>query len=109
VLHLLHGEARRTFFVNQIEKTGTTFKKHTEKHFLWNYLFYRYVVEMKDASDYTGLEYTISTQINEKKVEWFPDNGPKEESGEIESLISAIKDQMNKMSEEVQGLIDRST
>jgi hypothetical protein len=36
---------------------------------------------MKDASDYTGLEYTISTQIGEKKVEWFPDNGPKEESG----------------------------
>lgn len=60
-----------------IEKTGTTFKKHTEKHFLWSYLFYRYVLEMKDPSDFTGLEYTISTQIDEKKVEWFPDNGPK--------------------------------
>jgi inositol 1,4,5-triphosphate receptor type 1/inositol 1,4,5-triphosphate receptor type 3 len=51
-----------------MEKAGTTFKKHTEKHWLWNYLFYRYCVNMKDPSDYTGLEYTISTQLEEQKV-----------------------------------------
>lgn len=54
---------------------------------------------MKDPSDYTGLEYTISTQIDEKKVEWFPDNGPKEEGGEMETLMSNIKDQIGKMSD----------
>jgi len=47
---------------------GTTFNKHIDKHWLWNYLFYRYVILMKDPSDYTGLEYTISTQMDEQKV-----------------------------------------
>ena len=61
-----------------MEKLGTTFKKHTEKHFLWNYLFYKYVIILKDPSDYTGLEYTISTQIDEQEIDWFPDNGPKD-------------------------------
>jgi len=51
-----------------MEKRGTTFKKHTDKHFLWNYMFYKYVVSMKDSSDYTGLEYDISTQLSEEKV-----------------------------------------
>jgi len=61
-----------------MEKMGTTFKKHCDKHWLWNYLFYRYVIKMKDPSDFTGLEYTISTQMDEQKVDWFPDNGSKE-------------------------------
>jgi len=42
---------------------------------------------MKDPCDYTGLEYCISTQINELKIDWFPDNGPKDEGGAIEELI----------------------
>lgn len=63
---------------------------------------------MKDPSDFTGLEYTISTQIDEKKVEWFPDNGPKEEGGEMETLMSNIKDQIGKMSDEVKSLFDKN-
>lgn len=63
---------------------------------------------MKDPSDYTGLEYTISTQIDEKKVEWFPDNGPKEEGGEMETLMSNIKDQIGKISDEVKSLFDKN-
>ena len=63
---------------------------------------------MKDPSDYTGLEYTISTQIDEKKVEWFPDNGPKEEGGEMETLMSNIKDQIGKMSDDVKSLFDKN-
>lgn len=55
------------------------------------------MIKRKDASDYTGLEYTISTQMDEQKVEWFPDNGPKEESGEMESLMTSIKEKMGKI------------
>jgi hypothetical protein len=46
-----------------MEKNGETFKKHISKHNLWNYIFYRYVVELKDPSDYSGLEYSIKQQI----------------------------------------------
>lgn len=39
-----------------IEKTGETFEKHTRSnHFLWNYIFYKYALESKDPTDYTGL------------------------------------------------------
>ena len=61
-----------------MEKRSETFKKHTFKHFLWYYLFYRYVVELKDPSDYTGLECDIKGQIDLGQVEWFPDNEPKD-------------------------------
>lgn len=77
MLHLFYGKARCINLFIQMEKTGTTFKKHIEKHWLWNYLFYHYVLKLKDASEFTGLEYTISTQITDNKVQWFPDNGPK--------------------------------
>lgn len=41
-----------------LEKQGEDFTTHTrEKHFLWNYIFYIYVLERKDETDYTGLEY----------------------------------------------------
>ena len=64
---------------------------------------------MKDSSDYTGLEYDISTQLGEEKVEWFPDNGPKEESGEIEELMVSLKDKMGKMNEEVIKMLEKNT
>lgn len=64
---------------------------------------------MKDPSDYTGLEYTISTQMDEQKVEWFPDNGPKQESGEIENLMVSIKDRMSKMNEDINKFIDKNS
>lgn len=47
-----------------IEKTGDTFEKHTrENHFLWNYIFYKYALDKKDPTEYTGLEYYISDKI----------------------------------------------
>lgn len=55
MLYLFNGKTRCINLFIQMEKTGTTFKKHIEKHWLWNYLFYRYVVKLKDPSDYTGL------------------------------------------------------
>ena len=46
-----------------LEKQGFDFDDHTRnKHFLWNYIFYIYVLEQKDETDYTGLEYYIRQQ-----------------------------------------------
>jgi hypothetical protein len=66
------------------------------------------VIKRKDPSDYTGLEYTISTQMDDQKVEWFPDNGPKEESGEMESLMTSIKEKMGKINEDLNKFIDKN-
>jgi hypothetical protein len=41
---------------DDIEKSGSDFKKHIEtNHFLWNYVFYVYVLKAKDQTDYTGI------------------------------------------------------
>jgi hypothetical protein len=66
-----------------LEKQGEDFTKHTrEKHFLWNYLFYIYVLERKDETDYTGLEYEIRKQYyrsdEEMEVNWIPNKGDSE-------------------------------
>lgn len=42
---------------------GTTFNKHIEKHHLWYYVFYKYCLELKDQTDYTGIEYDITEKI----------------------------------------------
>ena len=84
-----------------MEKLGETFKKHTFKHFLWYYLFYRYVVKMKDPSDYTGLEFSIATQIEQSQIDWFPDNGGQDEEGAMEQLVSDLEGKMGKMGDDV--------
>jgi hypothetical protein len=89
-----------------MEKEGATFKKHTSKHFLWNYLFYRYVVNMKDPSDYSGLEYSIATQIKEAQINWFPDNGPQEEGGELVVLVGDLESRMGEVGDNVSAFID---
>jgi len=39
-----------------MEKSGSNFKIHTQKkHFMWNYMYYLYVLKQKDPTDYTGL------------------------------------------------------
>lgn len=63
-------------------------------------------MELKDPSDYTGLEYSIKNQIDHDQIEWFPDNGPKEEGGEIEELMGSLEEKMGKMSEDVTVFID---
>lgn len=46
---------------DDIEKSGSEFKQHINtNHFLWNYIFYVYVLKAKDQTDYTGIEYYIS-------------------------------------------------
>lgn len=39
-----------------MEKKGESFVDHTtNKHFLWNYVFYIIALERKSSNDYTGL------------------------------------------------------
>ena len=66
-----------------LEKDGLTFEDHTRKqHFLWNYIFYIYVLKLKDETDYTGLEYVICNQYfrpeEEQGVAWIPNRGGSE-------------------------------
>ena len=88
---MCYVETKCTLLFIQMEKSGQTFKKHTFKHFLWYYIFYRYVVKLKDPSDYTGLQYSISTQIADSQVDWFPDEEPKEEEGEMEQFVTSLE------------------
>jgi len=66
-----------------MERSGTTFEKHIQKHFLWNYLYYIYVLSLKSPTDYTGLEYVIDKNVNEEDVEWFPALGEGDSGGAI--------------------------
>lgn len=81
-----------------VEKQGEDFKTHTRtKHFLWNYIFYILVLERKDETDYTGLEYYIKLQYNlpdeEMEVRWIPNKGQSEFDVQTEaaSLSSELK------------------
>ena len=78
-----------------LEKQGYDFDDHTRnKHFLWNYVFYIYVLEQKDETDYTGLEYYIRQQYyksdEEMEVKWIPNKG--ESEFDVESEAQALSD-----------------
>ena len=64
-----------------LEKKRITFQEHIHgKHFLWNYVFFIYFLNRKSPTDYTGLEYQITTQYNkpeeEMSIEWVPVGEP---------------------------------
>lgn len=72
--------------LTQLEKNNEKFDKHiTEKHFLWNYIFYTYCLNSKHETDYSGLEYEIKRCLStnaaneEDAIMWIPFN---EESDE---------------------------
>lgn len=51
-----------------LEKKRISFQTHINgKHFLWNYVFYIYFLNKKSETDYTGLEYQITTQYNKSE------------------------------------------
>lgn len=78
-----------------MEKSGTTFEKHVSKHFLWNYLYYLYVLRQKDPTDFTGLEFDIDLKVNSEDVEWFPSMGEGDAEGEVEKEIERLEGEMN--------------
>lgn len=86
-----------------LEKQGEDFTKHTrEKHFLWNYIFYIYVLERKDETDYTGLEYEIRKQYfrsdEEMEVNWIPNKGDSE--FDVSAEASMLTDSLKQKSED---------
>jgi inositol 1,4,5-triphosphate receptor type 1/inositol 1,4,5-triphosphate receptor type 3 len=86
-----------------LEKQGFDFDDHTRnKHFLWNYIFYIYVLERKDETDYTGLEYYIKQQYfradEEMEVKWIPNKG--ESEFDIDSEAQALTDELKVKLEE---------
>jgi hypothetical protein len=64
---------------DDIEKGGDSFQSHIQSnHWLWNYVFYVYVLKGKDSTDYTGIEYYISEKLKdgneEVDVDWLPNS-----------------------------------
>lgn len=90
-----------------MEKMGTTFNKHTSNHFLWNYIFYIYCLKGKDATDFTGMEYDITTKMESEDVTWFPDNGEKDMSGEIEELVQELRTNLHSLKDNSLILLDK--
>lgn len=74
-----------------------TFDVHIEKHWLWNYAYYIYVLENKDATDYTGIEYVIINQLNSEEVMWFPDLGEGSTDGQTETLVGELEQKIEAM------------
>lgn len=78
-----------------MERSGSTFDKHIQKHALWNYLYYLYCLRLKDPTDFTGLEYEIDKKVNEEDVEWFPANGEGDSEGAIEKVLGELETNIN--------------
>lgn len=81
MLHLRAREGRGTFALTQLEKNNEKFDVHiSEKHFLWNYIYFLYCLRMKNETEYTGLEYEIKECIKkgeneEDYIKWIPFGG----------------------------------
>lgn len=78
---LLHDKQNYCYICNidrqTIEKRRLNFKEHINgKHFLWNYVFFIYFLDKKSPTDYSGLEYLITTQYNKSDeqmvIDWVP-------------------------------------
>lgn len=76
-----------------MEKAGTTFEKHINAHWLWNYLYYYYCLKSKPSTDYTGLEFDIFNKIYHDEVSWFPAMG-EDDSGEVKVVFDELTDKI---------------
>jgi hypothetical protein len=78
-----------------MEKSGTTFPVHTQKrHFLWNYIYYLIVLENKDQTDYTGIEFDINCQVENEEIDWFPSMGEGDAEEELKTAFKALEAEM---------------
>lgn len=80
---------------DDLEKKKLKFKDHiTEKHFLWNYVFYIISLNSKSKQDFTGLEYEIYKQFDQTdedmKINWIP-NGEEGDYSAEDDLNTMIK------------------
>ena len=90
-----------------IEKTGVTFNNHIKKHWIWNYAFYIYCLENKDATDYTGIEYVIINQLQSEEVMWFPDLGEGSSDGQTEELMGSLTEKVTEMKNRTESILKK--
>jgi hypothetical protein len=105
---------------DNIEKESDNFKNHIQTyHWLWNYVFYAYVLKDKDSTDYTGIEYYIIEKLKkddneEVDVDWLPnaDAGQfdavektSELIVEISNIKSELADKAKKVDDKLKGLV----
>ena len=105
---------------DSIEKESDNFSNHIQTyHWLWNYVFYAYVLKDKDSTDYTGIEYYIIEKLkdddaDEVDVDWLPnaDAGQfdaVEKTGqlieEVTNIKSAFNEKAGQVDEKLKGLV----
>ena len=49
------------------------------------------MLENKDPTDYTGIEYVIMNQLKSEEVGWFPDLGEGSTDGQTEELMAGLE------------------
>jgi len=76
--NIILDENANTCFICDIdredfEQVGLNFKAHIkEDHNMWDYVFFRFYLEAKDPTEFTGLETYCSKLIKEQKINWLP-------------------------------------
>lgn len=78
-------------------------------HWLWNYLFYIYIIQHKDSTDFTGIECEISNQISKDDVLWFPAKGEDDVENPIEDNINILKEKLEEKGKSTMEWIKKST
>jgi hypothetical protein len=77
-----------------LERRGEDFMSHVNNlHNLWNYFFYIYILEnLKEITDFTGIEYWINRQIKNNMIDWIPiDDSFKDEDLNLSSLADKLR------------------
>lgn len=101
-----------------LEKNNEKFDKHiTDKHFLWNYIFYTYCLNSKHETDYSGLEYEIKRCLSddaaneEDAIMWLPFNEEGDEgyTQKIIELEQTMLELTEKTKETVKSLQTKPT
>jgi inositol 1,4,5-triphosphate receptor type 1/inositol 1,4,5-triphosphate receptor type 3 len=91
-----------------MEKSGTTFDKHTRRHHLWNYLYYLYCLKLKSPTDFTGLEFEIDNKVKGEDVEWFPAMGEEDTEGEVEGKLTELTTDIDEIIKVVSETVEKA-
>lgn len=100
---LMHDKENFCYICNisreTLEKNRVSFQDHIRgKHFLWNYVFFIYFLDNKSPTDYSGMEYQITTQYNkpdeEMQIDWIPLGEPEsfDNKAKLEQLHEAVEE-----------------
>lgn len=55
------------------EQSADGFYNHIKRdHYLWNYIYFIYHLQIKDITDYNGYESYINNLLQTQRYDWFP-------------------------------------